>query len=481
MFHLNSKYSKVLVVLSILLSVSFQLVWLNQLFQSRMEQTKEDLENMVSTTVQSQWFAGITALENKSQTPLSKKFFLSHQWQDLRNALNNMKTLGIPSYLKIQSEGDSTLISINLKLNENEVINKSKSPVTSGTGLSNDQLTKIDSLTLINIKNEVRQKLSDLNYSGDIFFRVYSYNSAEVISDNIPKGQQLDYVSKSYMYGIQNHYRYQLCLPSLNLLVAYRMRFYLISSILLTILTIIAFYFILKLIRNIQFYTDIRSDFTRNMTHELKLPISTVSVALESIHKYNLTEQPETLKNYVDISLQELNRLNLMVEKVLQIDGGGNIPFQTELYDLQTGLEKVVEVMKFKLNDTSEINFNPSSEPCFVMGDPVHLTNIFYNLIENAIKYAKGSLRMNIDCNCIGNEVVLSFSDDGPGIDKMYHKSIFEKFFRIPEKGDVHTISGSGLGLYYVKNMIERHKGKIKVKSELGEGTCFLIHLKRVL
>jgi len=146
---------------------------------------------------------------------------------------------------------------------------------------------------------------------------------------------------------------------------------------------------------------------------------------------FRLPPQPETLKNYVDISLQELNRLNLMVEKVLQIDGGGNIPFQTELYDLQTGLEKVVEVMKFKLNDTSEINFNPSSEPCFVMGDPVHLTNIFYNLIENAIKYAKGSLRMNIDCNCIGNEVVLSFSDDGPGIDKMYHKSIFEKFFII--------------------------------------------------
>ncbi len=123
------------------------------------------------------------------------------------------------------------------------------------------------------------------------------------------------------------------------------------------------------------------------------------------------------------------------------------------------------------------IDYFPSEEPCFVDGDPVHLTNVFYNLLDNAIKYSGPEAIIAITCSPLDDEVIIKIRDNGPGIAKIYRQRIFERFFRIPENPDIHTVKGSGLGLHYVREIITCHKGRIEVAAAPEQGTVFTIYL----
>ncbi|WP_295795551.1 HAMP domain-containing sensor histidine kinase [Mucilaginibacter sp.] len=480
MKRLRSKYTTILIVLSLVLSAGLQAVWLRQLFSAQQKQLKDDIEHFVSTTAQAQMYRSVTSFEKPKNLPRVKQLFLSPQWAQLRQAFDNMKALGISYNFQINSDDDSTSVSMNFSLKDKPAKERNRGPATTNTGLTAAQLSMVDSLSLIAMKKEVAAGLQQMGITSAIYYNLYNYSMTGLRGGDVPKGLAAAYASKKYLYGIQEHYRYQLILSAINNVVWYRMRYYVASCLLMLLLTCAAFYFIMRLLRNVRLYADAKADFTRNMTHEFKTPIATVSLALESIQKYNLAEQPETMQNYLDISRHELQRLDLMVEKALNIgnEKDAEIPFNTELYDVQTGLQQVITSMQLQLlNSGSEIVFKPSAEPCFVFGDPVHLTNIFYNLVENAIKYSGTGLVLDISCACDDKTVTISFKDNGPGIDKIYHKNIFDKFYRIPADGNTHDIKGTGLGLYYVKQMVERHNGTIKVKSETGNGTCFIITL----
>lgn len=476
----KTKYTYVLIVLSLLLSGGLQVVWLQQLFSAQQKQLTDDIENFVGTTVQANWYLSITSFEKPQHFRRVRQLFLSPQWKQLRQVFDNMKSIGITSYFKIDSGDDSTSVTLNFSLKDVPVKRRDIAPRTYNTGKTPAQLLASDSIALIGIKKDVTSGLRKMGVTSAIYYNIYTYDMSPVHESNLPKGFKPAFSSKKYMYGIHNHYRFQLCLPAINSVVWYRMRYYVASSLLMIILTCTAFYYILRLLRKQQLYADAKADFTSNMTHEFKTPISTVSLALESIKKYNLINNPETLQNYLDISQHELKRLDLMVEKVLNISKGNEAeqPLKLELYDVQSGLQQVISSMKLQLlNSHASIQFDASEEPCFVFGDPVHLTNIFYNLIDNAIKYSGNGLVMEISCKCNPQEVTLSFKDNGPGIDEIYHSNIFERFFRVPAEGAVHDIKGSGLGLHYVKQMIEKHKGTIRIKSETGNGANFIITL----
>lgn len=476
----KAKYTYVLIVLSLLLSSGLQIVWLQQLFVAQQKQLKEEIEHFVSTTAQTNMYYSITSFENPGNLRQIKQLFLSPQWEQLRRAFDNMNMDNLSSRASISIDDDSTSVSMHFSLKDTPAQRKHKRPVVSATGMTPEQLQINDSLSLVEMKKKVFVGLRKIGITSEIYHNIYIYNKSGVFKSNLPNGFKPVYISGKYLYNIQNIYRYQLVLPSVDNVVWYRMRYYLASSILMIILTCTAFYFILRLLRNQQLYADAKADFTSNMTHEFKTPIATVSLALESIKKYSLINNPETLQNYLDISQHELKRLDLMVEKVLNISNGNETeqPLKLELYDVQSGLQQVISSMKLQLlNSHASIRFDASEEPCFVFGDPVHLTNIFYNLIDNAIKYSGNGLAMEISCKCDVEQVTLSFKDNGPGIEKIYHTNIFERFFRVPAEGAIHDIKGSGLGLHYVKQMVEKHKGTIKIKSEKGSGTNFIITL----
>jgi signal transduction histidine kinase len=475
-----SRHKTLLIILTLILSCCLQLIWLSQLFSAQQMQLKGELDQLVSKTTQKNWYLTMASFDKPKSYKRIKQVFLAPEWAQLRQAFDNMRKTGLASSMRIESDADSTAITLHLSLKDRLVIKKRGVPVTTVIGYSTSQLHKRDSLTLEVIKKEVAQELKRIGINTTSYYRVYTYNMKTMIYNNLPNGLKPAFASGKYVYGFQDHYRYQLCLGSIEGLIFYRMRYYILSSILMMMLTGAAFYYILRLLRKIQVYAEAKSNFVRNMSHELKTPIATVAVALESIQKYKLENEPEALQSYLNISQYELKRLDHMVEKALNIDQEtkGGFPITLELYDVQSGVQQVIKSMRLQLSDPMQITFEASSEPCFVYGDPIHLSNVFYNLIENAIKYTGKHLRLEISCLCDDNSVTLRFKDNGPGIDKLYHEKIFDEFFRVPERGDMHNVKGFGLGLYYVKQVLNRHGGTIRVKSDPGKGTSFIIILK---
>ena len=476
----KAKYTYVLIVLSLLICTGLQVVWLQQLFFAQQKQLTEEIEHMVSAISQTNMYNSLAVFEKPGNLRQIKLLFLSPQWRQLHEAFDKMKMDGMSAEYSIITNDDSTEVNMHLSLKNNPVKKNRKSAVVTNTGLTPAQLFTSDSLSLITMKKKVISGLETLGINSGMYYNIYKFNRKEVFNTNVPKGLKPAYTSNIYLYNIQNKYKYQLSLTSINTAVWYRMRYYLASSILMVLLTGTAFYFILRLLRNQKLYAKAKEDFASNMTHELKTPIATIALALESIKRYDLVNDPETLKSYLDIGQHELQRLDLIVEKALNInhENTAEQPLKLELYDVQSVLQQVISSMQLQLLDSNaSILFNASQEPCFVFGDAVHLTNIFYNLIDNAIKYSGKNMNLEISCKCDQEKVTLSFKDDGPGIDKIYHQTIFERFFRIPAEGNIHNIKGSGLGLHYVKQMVEKHGGNIKIKGTPGTGTNFIITL----
>ena len=149
-----------------------------------------------------------------------------------------------------------------------------------------------------------------------------------------------------------------------------------------------------------------------------------------------------------------------MIDKVLNLEqlDNGQERLRTELFDVQEGLAKVISSMRVQVEKAGAIiNFTPFAIPCFVSGDPVHLSNVFFNLIENALKYGSSHVKLDILCSVSAHEVKITFRDNGPGITKIYHRRIFERFFRVPAlSADIHNVNGIGLGLNYVKHIVEK-------------------------
>ena len=350
-----------------------------------------------------------------------------------------------------------------------------KAPIY-GMGYSLEQMKALDSLALLRFEQSMAASLSKLETQLDYHFLVYPFVGKE---KNLAANDQLDFVSKKYGYNLLHMNAVQVTVDSVAGLVWYKMRYYLISAILMTALTGIAFYFIIGLMNSRKLYADARVAFTSNMTHEIKTPIATVALALESISKYNLKDDPEKMQRYLNMGKQELQRLNHLVERVLDLnEDSREMKLRPVLYDIQAGISDVIRSMELPLQHAhAKCELLVSPEPCFVEGDALHLNSVFFNLIENAIKYAVAPLQLLITCSCDKDWATITFKDNGPGIPQAYQDKIFERFFRVPQPGNTHQVKGTGLGLNYVSGVIKRHKGTITLKSEPAEGSTFIIKL----
>ena len=225
--------------------------------------------------------------------------------------------------------------------------------------------------------------------------------------------------------------------------------------------------------------SNIKNDFINNMTHELKTPVSTIALALEVIKDKEINKSPEKTERYLKIITEENQRLGTQIEKVLQIAKleKGDLNLNFELLDINEILGQVVKNQSVAVEQFgAKLNLELKAEETIVSADTVHLTNIFFNLVDNAIKYAKEQPEISITTSNSDSEMFISISDKGIGIPKDQLSKIFDKFYRVP-KGDLHDVKGYGLGLSYVKNMVELHKGKIVVNSKINEGTEFLVTL----
>jgi len=254
--------------------------------------------------------------------------------------------------------------------------------------------------------------------------------------------------------------------------------FLVFPSLLLTLIIIVIFIVTLQIILRQKKISQIKNDFINNMTHELKTPISTISLASQMLRDSSVSLSKSTVDHISGVIFDESKRLSNQVEKVLQmaVFNEGKLKLKFTQIDLNKLAESVASNFEIRVsNENGELITDLQAENPIIRGDEVHITNVFFNLLDNAVKYSKTKPIIELSTENKNGWVIVQVKDNGIGIPKENQTQIFERFYRVPT-GNIHNVKGFGLGLSYVKRIIDVHNGKIKVDSTLGKGTRFRLY-----
>jgi len=271
------------------------------------------------------------------------------------------------------------------------------------------------------------------------------------------------------------HY-FGVLFPNKTAVILRQLDFWMYSSVIIFLIVLFFSYTIMLLLRQKRL-SEVKTDFINNMTHELKTPISTIALSAEAISSPTVCEQPERLAQYVQIIRNENNRLRSQVEKVLQIASlsPGRISLKLELIDMHSLIRKAEVTFRVKVEEmdgTMSVNLN--AERPHLRGDVMHVTNMIYNLLDNAVKYSGEHPEIKVTTRNAGDRLLVSIQDNGVGIARGHQKMIFDKFYRVPT-GNRHDVKGFGLGLFYVRTMMKAHRGRVRVESMPGKGSTFTL------
>lgn len=249
--------------------------------------------------------------------------------------------------------------------------------------------------------------------------------------------------------------------------------YYLIAIL---ILVMVFFIYTLNVILKQKKLSDIKNDFINNMTHELKTPIATIRLSSETLINDSGKLDSSKVLRYSSIIYKENKRLEKQVERVLNVAklDKGEIKFKKEVFDIHEIIEEASENLEFnQLEELSgKIELKLNNKKSLVYADPVHVTNVIYNLLDNAIKYCQLAPEIIISTEIVKNKLKVNIQDNGKGITKDNQKYLFDKFFRV-STGNLHDVKGFGLGLFYVKNVVEEMNGDVYVKSQINSGSTF--------
>lgn len=327
-----------------------------------------------------------------------------------------------------------------------------------------------DSVDTSKLGSYIRQELARKNIERPFGFilttqdgKTQTFNM-EGIDDFIP------YTLANSPYLPKNS-RFQLFFTNSDIIVLKKNIVGLILSAMLIASVIACLFYLLIIINRQKQLAEIKNDLISNITHEFKTPISTAKVALEGIQKFNKNNDPVKTRNYLQVSNAQLDKLQLMVEKLLEtasIDGD-NLQFKKEKVHLVIMLSELIEKHR-NLASTKKFIFSLEEREIPVIADAFHLENALNNILDNAVKY--GGNKIKVSVSSINEVVKIGISDNGGNLTKHQAEQVFDKFYRVP-KGNTHDVKGFGIGLYYSKNIIEKHGGNIEIL--LNNQTNFII------
>lgn len=329
-----------------------------------------------------------------------------------------------------------------------------------------DSLSQKDSVTLKEVDSAFALRLKEDKIN--VRFNVNRLDSSQA---SIPGAVTI---------GFSNPTIFGLSLQSTLGYMFNKLKLPILFSLLLVGLTIASFVLLYRNMLKQQRLAELKNDFISNITHELKTPIATVGVAIEALKSFNAIHDPKRTQEYLDISQNELQRLNLLVDKVLKLSmfEKKEIELKYETINLPDVVEEVVGSMRLQIEKYhAQVSINVEGD-CSLQADRLHLLSVVFNLLDNALKYGKENPEIKINVEERENTVQMTMADNGIGIPAEYKDKVFDKFFRIPH-GDTHNAKGYGLGLSYVAHVIKKHKGAIEVKTETGKGATFVITLPK--
>jgi two-component system phosphate regulon sensor histidine kinase PhoR len=333
-----------------------------------------------------------------------------------------------------------------------------------------------------NLKFYLEKRFQELALTSDFEFGIYDchYNKmmyGEYVTQD-PEGIQLTPKEDLPIYNEFTYY-FGVRFPERNAYLLGTMRLMMVLSIVL-LLTISFFIYAMSIILRQKRMSEMQKDFINNMTHEFKTPISTIKISSGVFMNHPVIKEDKRLLQYAGIINEQNQRLNNQVEKVLQIAKieSDNFELLKEPVDINELIREVIPSLEMRVNDASgQIQLDLHAENAVVAADRLHLTNVLYNLVDNAVKYCKNIPEVRISTENSKGQLIFTVEDKGIGIPKEYQDKVFQKFYRVPT-GNVHNVKGFGLGLFYVRNICKAHGWKLSMESEERKGTTFRIEMK---
>jgi two-component system phosphate regulon sensor histidine kinase PhoR len=344
------------------------------------------------------------------------------------------------------------------------------------------------------LENLLKEEFRKSQLIEDFEYGIYDcFNDSIVFGSKISfkpgkERQQAQVIHKLENFEPDGHY-FGVVFPNKSSFILLQLDFWMYSSIVI-LLIIVFFSYTVFVILQQKRLSEIRTDFVNNMTHELKTPISTIGLSADAIQGSLVNTgidaprlpSPERIQQYVQIIKNENNRLKNQVERVLQIAALSpkKVGLQNSTIDMHALIMTAADNFRMQAEELEgRLETRLEAQHYEVKGDLVHITNVIYNLIDNAVKYTEESPHIQVRTSSTAGWLRVEIQDNGIGISKANQKMIFEKFYRVPT-GNLHSVRGYGLGLFYVKTIIKAHGGRILLQSEPGKGCTFTLELKTI-
>ncbi|MFV8466559.1 sensor histidine kinase [Flavobacterium sp. LB1P62] len=327
----------------------------------------------------------------------------------------------------------------------------------------------------------IKKELEEYGVNTKFEFGIYSNNLATKIKSNNFKYDKEATYSIPILTDNEGNNKYQLLVtfPHKKKFLLSELVSITILSIIFTLIILIAYSSALNQLIRQRHISEIKTDFINNMTHEFKTPIATINLALDAIKNPKIIDDKEKVFRYLQMIRDENKRMHAQVENVLRISKleKKELDINKDSNNIHEVINDAIEHVNLILEDrqgTVTSHFDASRTTVLI--NDVHFTNVLVNILENAIKYSPNVPEIDVFTENVKDMVIIKVKDNGLGMSKVAQKRIFEKFYR-EHTGDIHNVKGHGLGLAYVKRIVEDHNGQVYVESEKGKGSTFIIKL----
>ena len=478
---LPSRHIIILLIVSLTALFGYQVYWLSGLYKSRYQSD----ESLINVSLQMADFAEIMERVKKlrSEGDLHGSVTIAQGWS---NAGKQTKVR--TDSVVVNNDGTRTIkvTTIKTEKSEDSISASASSYAVSSPGEMSsayqiglhqgiDNISKPNPAVLDSI---LMERLA--SYEVNAPHRLLMLSGADTLAVVSTQGYTPSSRAKDFdlSYGEEGEGKiYRLTMEPLTLVILRKMAGVIAASLVLFLILAFSFWFLIHTMLKQKSLEEMKSDFTNNITHELKTPVAVAYAANDALLNFEAGNDPEKRREYLEISQVQLEKLEGMIEQILSMSMESRKTFELrrETIELEPLLQKLSEQHRLSAGKPCDIHIDVEDD-LVLDADSFHRSNILSNLIDNAIKYSGESVRIDITAKATDEGTEIRVRDNGIGIAPDKQKHIFEKFYRVPT-GNIHDVKGYGLGLYYVKTMVEKHGGTIEVSSTPGKGSEFILTL----
>lgn len=486
------KIIALLIILSLTGVFIYQAYWLVSFYHSTSKQTDTNIENAIKNADHIELFMRADRLsekENKQRVTDVKADIhgeVSYSTLFKRGEVNKTSHIVIKKTMRRDGatyENERILQGNNL-VNDSINIGKDQNSIDAmlrqmQQGLHSAIDINVEAINVRDFDSIMNGELKKYNLNIRHYTQIVNAKTHKVQSSSLPSSIDTKTLKMYELkYDVQGAHAYHVYTEPTDVMILKQMTGILLTSFIILVILSVSFWYLIRTILKQKTLDEMKSDFTNNITHELKTPIAITYAATDALLNFNLIDNESKREKYLHICIEQLQRLSGLVEQILSMSMEQRKTFRLnmETISVKELADNLIEQHKIKAD--KPVNFTLSVEPenLSVKTDRVHTYNILSNLLDNAVKYSPEKADVSISISNINDEFSVEVSDKGIGIAPEKQTHIFDKFYRVPT-GNLHDVKGFGLGLFYVRTLAERMGGSINVKSTLGKGSTFTFKL----